>query len=74
MTPSGRQLRYIWLAFEASEVIELKRITMDRDVAAANDLFWRAIVPRVVAAAQRRGLQIEADRIPGGGEGGRLPG
>ncbi|MGC8878259.1 MAG: hypothetical protein ACP5R2_03460 [Anaerolineae bacterium] len=73
MTPSGGQTQYIWLAFEASEVIELKRITLDRDVAAANDLFWRVVVPRVVTAAQRRGLQIEIDRASGGG-GGRLSG
>lgn len=74
MTSSSKQQRYIWLAFEAGEVIELKRITLDRDVAAANDLFWHAIVPRVVAAARRRGLQADTDPIPAGGGGGRLSG
>ncbi|MGQ9502116.1 MAG: hypothetical protein ACUVSF_09830 [Anaerolineae bacterium] len=48
-----RQPRYIWLAFEVSEVIDLKRIMLDRDVAAVSALFWCAIVPRVMAGAQR---------------------
>jgi hypothetical protein len=63
--------RYIWLAFEASEVIELKQVVLDRDTAGAADFFRRVVAPRVVAAARRRGLEIvgtqsEADeRLPG---------
>ena len=68
---ASKQPRCIWLAFEASEVIELKQIVLDRDAAGAADFFRRVLVPRVTAAAQRRGIEIvgaepEADeRLPG---------
>ena len=71
VSSASAQPRRIWLAFEASEVIELKQIVLDRDAAGAADFFRRVLVPRVTAAAQRRGLEIvgaqgEADeRIPG---------
>jgi hypothetical protein len=61
----------IWLVFEAPDVIELKRVMLDRDVVEAADFFQRVLVPRVTAAAQRRGIEIvggerEADeRLPG---------
>lgn len=62
--PSGRPVlgaRCIWLALEAPEVIEVKRIMLDRDAAVAVDFFNRVIVPRVIGAAQRRGVDIVWD-------------
>jgi hypothetical protein len=51
--------RYICLALEAAEIIELKQAMLDRDVQGAADLFRRAVAPRVQAAAQRRGIALE---------------
>ena len=71
VSSASAQPRRIWLALEASEVIELKQIVLDRDAASAADFFRRVVVPRVTAAAQRRGIEIagaerEADeRLPG---------
>ncbi|MGQ9503073.1 MAG: hypothetical protein ACUVSB_13560 [Anaerolineae bacterium] len=49
----GRGPRRIWLTLEASEVIEVKRIVLDRDAALAVDFFNRVIVPRVMEAVRR---------------------
>ena len=54
-TPTAK--RYICLALEAAEIIELKQVVLDRDVQGAADLFRRVIAPRVQAAAQRRGIK-----------------
>ncbi len=67
-TPTAK--RYICLALEAAEIIELKQAMLDRDVQGAADLFWRVIAPRVQAAAQRRGIVLEETE----GDDGRLPG
>ena len=65
---SGR----IWLTLDAPDVIELKRITLDRDARAAVDFLRGVVAPRVREAARQRGLaygaedQAEADeRLPG---------
>ncbi|MCL5995298.1 MAG: hypothetical protein M1546_04495 [Chloroflexi bacterium] len=62
--PSGSvspQPQCIWLAFEAPEVIELKRVVLDRDAMEAADFFQRVIVARVLAAAQQRGIHVALD-------------
>lgn len=48
----------LWFALEAPELIELERVALDRDVAAAADFFQRVIAPRVLDAAQQRGMQV----------------
>jgi hypothetical protein len=55
----------IWLALEAPEIIEVKRIMLDRDAAVALDFFNRVIVPRVMSAARRRGLDYIWDESDG---------
>ena len=61
----------IWVTVEAIEVIELKRIVLDRDVPEAADFFRTVIAPQVIAAAERVGIHradiAEADdgRLPG---------
>ena len=51
----------IWLAFEAPEVIELKRVMLDRDAMEAADFFQRVIVARILAAAQQRRMHVALD-------------
>jgi len=67
----ARAPRRTWVEFEAPEVIELKRIVLDKDVAAAVAFFHAAVVPRVTAAARRHGLIAPNPEEP---EHGRLPG
>jgi len=69
--PPARAPRRTWVEFEAPEVIELKRIVLDKDVAAAVAFFHAAVVPRVTAAARRHGL---IPPNPEESEHGRLPG
>jgi hypothetical protein len=61
----------IWVTLEVIEVIELKRIVMDRDVAEAVDFFQAVITPKVRAAAERRGMALADYKETGDG---RLPG
>ncbi len=67
-TPTAK--RYICLALEAPEIIEMKQAMLDRDVPGAADLFRRVIAPRVQAAAQRRGIALAETEE----DNGRLPG
>ena len=52
--------RFVWLKFEPSEIIELKRLVMDRDAAAAVAFFQRIVAPRTVEVARRRGILDES--------------
>ena len=61
----------IWVMLEVIEVIELKRIIIDRDVAEAVDFFQAVITPKVHAAAARRRMPL-ADYEET--DDGRLPG
>lgn len=62
--------RYICLALEAREIIELKQAMLDRDTQGAADLFQRVIAPRIQEAARRRGIRPEEAEE----DDGRLPG
>jgi hypothetical protein len=69
-TSTSNRPRYICLALEAPEIIELKQAMLDRDVQGADDLFRRVVAPRVQEAARRRGIALqEAEE-----DDGRLPG
>jgi hypothetical protein len=64
--------RFLWITLEALEVIELKRIAMDRDGDGAVTFFRDVLAPRVRAAALQRGIALEMfvedennERIPG---------
>jgi hypothetical protein len=64
--------RYLWVTLEAPEVIELKRIAMDRDLDEAVTFFINILTPRVRTAALQRGLgqdmfeeDINDEHIPG---------
>ena len=46
----------IWVTVEAIEVIELKRIVLDREVAEAAEFFQAVIAPQVCAMADRYGI------------------
>jgi len=41
--------RRVWLTLQGAEIIELKQVMMDRDVAGARACFYRVVVPRVRA-------------------------
>ena len=51
--------RYLWVTLEASEVIELKRIAMDRDMDEAVTFFNSVLTPRVRTAALQRGHGLD---------------
>ncbi len=51
--------RCIWVTLEPSEVIELKRIAMDDDMAEAISFFRKVLTPRVRTAASQRGVAQE---------------
>ena len=61
----------IWVTVEAIEVIEMKRIVLDRDVPEATEFFRAVIAPQVIAAAERFGLhradieETDDGRLPG---------
>jgi hypothetical protein len=64
--------RSLWITLEAPEVIELKRISMDRDENGAVTFFQVVLVPRLRVAAQQRGIDLDKlleqskdERIPG---------
>jgi hypothetical protein len=50
--------RYLWVTLEAPELIELKRIAMDRDMDEAVTFFNNILTPRVRTAAIKRGLGL----------------
>jgi hypothetical protein len=51
--------RFTWITLEASEIIELKQVMMDRDYQGTAEFFWRVVVPRVRKAAHRRGIPLD---------------
>lgn len=69
--PARPAPRRTWIEFEAPEVIELKRIVLDKDVAAAVTFFHGVVAPKVAAAATRHGIPLPPPEEP---EHGRLPG
>ena len=70
--PGPVQALHIWLQLEAPEVIELRQVVMDRDAPGAVEFFQRVIAPRVRAAAQQRGMDVDWEGV-GIGDG-HLPG
>ena len=64
--------RSLWITLEATEVIELKRIAMDRDRDETVAFFKDVLVPRLRAAARQRGIALDMlaenenhERLPG---------
>lgn len=72
LSPQAPALRSLWITLEAQEVIELKRIAIDRDETGAVAFFRDVLVPRVCVAARQRGIALDMlveaqddERIPG---------
>jgi hypothetical protein len=68
MAQTSSPPRRVWLTLQGAEIIELKQVMMDRDVAGASAFFYRVVVPRVRKAAWRQGITIEEegdDDLPG---------
>lgn len=70
--PPTAVLRSLWVTLEAEEVIELKRINLDRDAEDALNFFHEIVFPRVRAAAIQRGIALDLlvedkndERLPG---------
>lgn len=69
--PIRRVQHRTWIEFEAPEVIELKRIVLDKDAATAVAFWQDVVVPKVRAAAERHGIplpppeELEHERLPG---------
>jgi hypothetical protein len=57
--PAEKTTRSLWITLEATEIIELKRINLDRDEDGALELFRNLLTPRVRAAAQKHGLALD---------------
>lgn len=72
MTKPPAAPRRIWVTLEAPEVIELKRIAIDRDGDGAVDFFRGVLDPRVRAAAMQRGVAL--DRLVEDENDGRILG
>ncbi len=49
----------VWISLGASEVVELKRIAMDRDGDDAVAFFRQEVLPRVRAAAVKHGIALD---------------
>lgn len=67
-----REPRRIWLTLEGPEIIEMKQVILDRDVAGAVAFFRRVVAPRVVEVARRCGIPLSGREDTE--DGGRLPG
>ena len=69
--PIRRASHRTWIEFEALEVIELKRIVLDTDAAAAEAFFQDVVLPKVRAAAERDGVllptaeELDHEHLPG---------
>jgi len=51
--------RSLWITLKAPELIELKRISMDRDEDGALTFFRTVLIPRLRAAASQRGITLD---------------
>lgn len=67
--PSSRSL---WITLQPEEVIELKRIGLDRDGDGALTFFREILVPRLRAAARQR--RVALNLLPEEASDERLPG
>lgn len=73
MTVANRAgTRSLWITLEAAEIIELKRIALDKDVDGALTFFRNVLAPRVRAAARQRRIALDLlteekndERLPG---------
>lgn len=66
MSVTTDQQRFVWVTFEAQEIIELKEAIMDRDSHDVVDFFWRIILPRARESAQKRGISLEENEESNG--------
>lgn len=57
--PGTSRSRRIWLILEGPDVIELKEAMLDRDAEEAAEFFRHVVAPRVLLAAQERGIAVE---------------
>ncbi len=53
------RLHSLWITLEAVDVIELKRIGMDRDELGAATFFREVLMPRLRVAARQRGMALD---------------
>ena len=72
MTIQLPPLRSLWIMLEAPEVIELKRIGIDRDRDETVAFFKEVLMPRVRTAVRKHGIAVELfpedknlERLPG---------
>lgn len=56
MTNQEPRPRFIWLKLEPAEIIELKRLVMDRNASAAAAFFHAIVLPGTLEAARRCGI------------------
>lgn len=58
-TPAPATAHCIWVTLEATEVIELKRITIDGDADSAVTFFTEILCPRVITAALYQNVAMD---------------
>lgn len=56
---TSNTIRSIWITLEPAELIELKRISIDRDLDEAINYFFDILWPRVHTAAIQRGIELD---------------
>lgn len=64
--------RSLWITLQPEEVIELKRIGLDRDENGALTFFRDVLAPRLRAAARQR--RIALDLLPAEADDEHIPG
>ncbi len=52
------KLTSLWISLEAVDIIELKRIRMDRDRRGAVKFFNQILLPRLLAASGKQGISL----------------
>lgn len=56
----AQQAYSIWIEIAPEEIIELKRISMDRDLPGAENFFVKILTPRVINALNKRGVCVDS--------------
>lgn len=61
--PTEPNLRALWITIGAEEILELKRIKMDRDGDGAVDFFFGKLIPRIITASKELGIAEDLIKV-----------
>lgn len=68
MINSNQSSRSVWITLHGDELLELKRIGLDKDEEAALIFFYEILIPRLTQAALQRSVALDLleERKPNG--------